>query len=159
MDPSKISPEMLALAKKMANGPMGKKIVEEMRKNGMDPSAVAEQFKQEMKLRKEDEPKRKVLHITTSRKCKVKSLPTSTLSTSSVAMLPGGGGVELPCSRVSVGGLEGREIKAVFDPERKGRNRRVSKIVGFDVGSDLILFDPHGDLTEEQLLSAESLLE
>lgn len=65
--------------------------------------------------------------------------------------------IKASCSRLAIGPLKGREIKAWYDPKSKKKNKRASKLVGFDVsGKVLIVGD--GDLNGDHFSEVEGML-
>lgn len=157
-----IPPDMLAKARSMAMSGKGQQFLNEMRKKGINPLEMRAKVKEERKrLRGENKPvgeSKTILHITSSRKVRSRSVPVATISSTVNLLLGCSDPVELSCSQLATGKLSGHTIKVWYNPKAVGKNRRSTKIIGFPTGSELVIVDHSGNLTEALLIEAESLL-
>jgi hypothetical protein len=160
---SQMTPDMMEQARKLAMGGQGKNILNEMQRRGMDPSAMrAQLLEQQRQLKglsaKSGDLTKKVIFITSSRQVKVRNIPTSSIQASATSLIKSTNVVELSCSRLAEGPLKGKTIKVWCDPERPGKNKRATKIMGFPVSGEILIVMEEGDLLENDFLAAEKLL-
>lgn len=158
---SKMTPDMMGQAKKMAMGGQGEKIRRAMAQQGMDPRALRAQLLEQqrmMRASKITEATKKAIQITTSRQAKPRTVPEGDCYATACRLLKSQGVVQLSCSRLATGPLAGKTIKVWYDTEAKGKNRRSTKILGFPVGSSLLIVMEEGDLTESDFIAAENKL-
>ena len=160
---SRMTPDMMEQARKLATGGQGKQIIREMQKRGMDPKAMRAQIQKEKRALRGQGTKPigetfQVILITLSRQSKSKSIPRDNINLTIGNILKCPSPVELSCSRLALGPLAGKTIKVWYDPERLGKNRRASKILGFPVGGEIVIILEGEDLTEKDFLSAEKHL-
>lgn len=160
-----MTPAMMEQARKLAQGGQGDQIKREMLKMGMDPRQMQVQLKEQRRqqrsldklLGKVDNNKRVVL-ITSSRQLKGRMFSSTSFRESIAHAVHTLNPVELSCSRLAVGPLEGKTVKLWYNPERKGKNQRSSKIIGFPIAGEAVIVMDEGDLTEEMVSAAEKLL-
>lgn len=158
-----ISPEKIKEAKKLAQSEKGKEILNACANKGIDSKVMRETYlaKQlETKgLSKDTTNKKVAVLITTSRQLKLRNIPLNNVSECADKIINSNQRpVELSCSRLAIGPLQGKTIKVWCDTTRKGKNRRLSKILGFNVAGDGLIIMEEGDLTEEHFIQAERLL-
>jgi len=157
------NPEVMEQARKLAMGGQGDQIMKEMRKRGMDPVALRAQIKHEKKLNRANTPKsniptQSVIHINASRKAKCVNMNKITMASDIAKLLHTDTPVELSCSRLARGPLAEKIVKIWYNPDTSGKNRRTSKIIGFDIGSDLIVVVLEENLTLVDFEKAEGFL-
>ena len=159
-----LPPDITNQARKLAMGGQGEQIMREMQKRGMDPVAMKKQFLQEQRKAKGQPTKstditKQIIYITTSRQVKTRKIVPDGLKAAVSSILHTENPVELSCSRLAQGPLSGKTIKAWYNPDALGKNRRASKIVGFNIGSELVIVLDGGDLKESDFIAAEKQLE
>jgi hypothetical protein len=155
-----ISPDMMEEAKKMISNGQGQQILREMQRRGLNPMDLREQLMEHqraMRVPKGTDGKRVVV-ITNNRQLRMRSVPADAVALGVHSILKSPTTKELSCSRLANGPLAGKTIKVWCDTENKGKNRRLSKIVGFPVGGDGVIVMEEGDLTEVHFLAAEKEL-
>ena len=155
-----MTPEIMEQAKKYATGTLGKQIKEEMMRKGVYNKEMKIQMEQQKKLYIEANNKvkgesKKVVIITSSKILKSKDIHPKILKTEALKIIGSDNAVEISCSRLAVGPLEGKTIKVWYDPNRKGNNNRASKIVDFKIAGELLIVMEEGDLTEADFKLAE----
>lgn len=160
---SRMTPDMMDQARKLAMGGQGDQIMREMQKRGIDPKAMREQMKEQQRaLRglggKHGDATTQVILITTSRQAKVRKIPRGNITAAVGSILKCPSPVELSCSRLAQGPLSGKTIKVWYDPEHAGKNRRASKIVGFSIGGEIVVVVDDEDLSEANFTAAEKKL-
>lgn len=158
-----MTPEMIEQAKKYATGTQGKQIKEEMVRKGIDNKEMKLKMEQQKKLYNEANNKakgegKKAIIITSSKIVKSKDIHIKILKTEVPKIIGCENPVELSCSRLAVGPLQGKTIKIWYDPNRKGNNSRASKIVDFKIAGELLIIMEEGDLTENDFKLAEKSL-
>lgn len=156
-----VTPDMMEQAQKLAMGGQGKQIIDEMQRRGIDPHAMrAQLLEQQRNLRglggKSDNTKRAIF-ITTSRQVKTRNIPSGSASSVASSIFKSQP-VELSCSRLASGPLTGKTIKVWCNPNLPGKNKRLSKIIGFPIGGEGLIVMEEGDLLEKDFLVAEKLL-
>jgi hypothetical protein len=62
--------------------------------------------------------------------------------------------MEIPCSRVCIGPLESNTIRLWYNPNRVGKNKKISKIVGFPICGEVVFEDKLNDLDTTTLEAA-----
>lgn len=160
----KVTPEMMEQARKMAAGGQGQNIMREMQRRGMDPHALRAQAANQRKALKglggkSSEATKQVILITKTRQLRVRKISPNSIQLSAANILHVPNPVELSCSRLAQGPLDGKVIKVWYDPDQRGVNRRARKIVGFPVGGDILIVVNDEDLTEADFLAVEATLE
>lgn len=152
--------DMMEQARKIAMSGQGEEIIQEMQNRGLDPKAMRSQMlEHQNSLRgistKSLELTKKVILITVSRKIKVRNIPLNSVSQSAENILHTSEPVELSCSRLARGPLKDAIIKVWYNPNHPGVNRRASKIIGFNIGGEILIVNNEGDISEDQFLTAE----
>lgn len=159
----RINPEMMEQARKMAMGGQGNQILKEMQKRGMDPYAMKSKLKEHQRAIKglgtKKGPTKKAVIVTMSRKIKSRDLVIDSIEACANSILHSTAAVELVCSRLAQGPLKNKSIRVWYDPRAQGKNRRASKIIGFNVGGDILVAIEDGDLTEKDFCNAEKCIE
>ena len=158
-----ITPEMMEQARKYAVGTQGKQIKKEMARKGVDNKEMKNQMEQQKKLYIEANNKakgeaKKVILITSSKIVKSKDIHVKILKSEAIKIIGSDDAIEISCSRLAVGPLQGKTIKVWYDPNRKGNNNRASKIVDFKMAGELLIIIEEGDLTEADFKLAEKSL-
>jgi hypothetical protein len=148
-----ITPEMMEKARKLISEGQGQQILKEMMKKGVNPSELKNKIlKQKKELKKANKTTiqkvsyQNVIHITNSRQAKVRKIQSDNIEVSVKAILNAPSAVELSCSRLSKGPFAKKTLKVWYNPEKPGKNKRSSKIMGFPVGSDLIILSVGDDI-------------
>ena len=143
----------------------GLKIMQNMQKRGIDPRAMRAEFLKQQNALKgiqkhEEGETQKAILITASRQLRCREIPTdkSKHKTVIAGALHCENPVELSCSRLAVGPLEGLEIRIWYDDNANGKNKRASKLVGFDVANEILVMVNDHDLSEEDFLTVEKML-
>ena len=160
---SQMNPNMMEEARKLAMSGQGDRVMQEMRRRGLDPNVMRSQLLEQQKAMRgtsskiADELKRAVL-ITASRVLKMRNIPGQNVQDAAFNIIKSGEPVELSCSRLALGPLAGKSIKVWCDPNRKGKNTRLSKIVGFPIAGEGLFVMEEGDLTEKDFVAAEHLI-
>lgn len=157
-----ITPEMREQARKHAVGPQGEKIKEEMLKQGVNNKTMLTNAKAQKKLyddmnNKAKGASQKAILITTSKLYKSKEIHPLILLTEAKRLIADDA-IEISCSRLAIGNLEGKTIKAWYSPNRKGHNNLASLIVGFDIAGELLIVMEEGDLSENDIRNVKKLL-
>ncbi len=155
-------PEMKEQAKKIATSGQGANIIKEMQKRGMNPHSMRAQMKAHKKnmslTENQGSKQKKAILITSSRQLRVRSVPENFTERDAASIIECEKPLEISCSRLATGLLLGKTIKAWYNPEIRGKNRRASKIVGFAIAGDLLIIMNEGDLDEHRFLQSEKLL-
>jgi len=165
-----ISPENLDAARGYAMSGQGTRLLRQLQDQGIDPRALASKSQKEMRLRRGLEkrasaklPTKKCILVTTARKLKERDLYLGELKRSAELILrctP----VSIPCSRLQLGPWENLRLTGWYSPSPLGgRNKRSSKLIGFEIASELILVATdlegnHVSITTAQLEAVEKLL-
>lgn len=157
-----VTPGMMEQARKLATGNQGQQIIREMQRRGFNPDAMRTQILEQQKAvrlanMQIGNTKRAIL-ITATRKLKIHNVPIDLSSTSVVNIIKSSEPVEISCSRLATGGLAGKTIKVWYDPTIGGKNKRLSKIIGFPASGNGLIVMEEGDLEEKDFLTAEKLL-
>jgi hypothetical protein len=158
---AQMTPEMMEKAKKMATGGQGQQLLRNMQRRGIDTQPMKAKLIAQQKALKnsiKSEPNKRTVLITAGRKLKIRNIPVASIQTSATRIIKSESVIELSCSRMASGPLQGKTIKVWYDPNRGGKNPRASKIVGFPIAGDLLIIMEEGDLTEEDFITAERLL-
>jgi len=154
-----ITPNMLEDLRKLTMGTQGKQIIDEMRRKGVDLDLMKSQLIERQKLLKKPSANpRKCVLITGNRQLKMRTVEPGLESLTATKIIQSGTPVEFSCSRLAIGPLSGKTIKVWCDPNRKGSNKRLAKILGFPVAGEALIIMYDGDLTEQDFISAEKLL-
>lgn len=158
-----ITPEMMSQARNLASGAQGNQIMREMQRRGMNPRAMKSQLADQqraMRVSNKNASTQRAILITASRKLKPRDISLISIQSSVPHIINSSSGtaVEISCSRLALGPLSGKTIKAWYDSHRPGKNKRASKIVGFAISGELLIIMEEGDLTEADFLAAEKLL-
>lgn len=156
---NEMTPELMEEARRLAMGGQGEEIMREMQRRGIDPNAMrAQMMAQQRALRglgSKTANTRRAVFITGNRQLKMKNIPLGAIEVAAGAMLNSDKAVELSCSRLAVGPLSGKSVKVWCDPERKGKNKRLTKILGFPIAGEGLIIVQDGDLEEKDFLEAE----
>ena len=157
-----VTPDMMEQARKLATGGQGQQILQEMQRRGFDPQAMKSQMMEQRRsmrgLGGKTEATKQAILITASRQVKIRNVSPTALQTAAGALIGTDSPVELSCSRLAAGPLQGKTIKVWCEPQRLGKNKRLSKIIGFPVSGEGLFVMEEGDLTEKDFLAAEKLL-
>lgn len=155
-----MSPEMVEKARKLAMNGQGDQIMREMQKRGINARDMKEQIKEQQRLTRASIPKDtiKAVLITTSRQLKSRDVSQVSIRAAAIKILRTDDPVELSCSRLAHGSLVGKTLKAWYDPNVKGTNKRASKIIGFQMAGELLVVMEEGDLSEKDFLISEKNL-
>lgn len=155
----KMDPDIMDKARRMAAGGQGQEILREMQRRGIDTNAMRAQILQQRKALQGLAPKKgdtkSVVLITSNRQLKIRTIPINLIQAAAENIIGSPKIVSLSCSRLAIGPLKGKTIKVWCNPEVKGRNRRLSKILGFPIGGDGLIVVEEGDLDEQSFLTAE----
>jgi len=162
-----MTPEMNAKMSKLATSGNATQMLKHMQQKGMDPLAMRKQIKkqeQEQKDLRKANPQahvetKKAILITTNRQTKIRDIPVALVKETAQKIIKSPDTISMSCSRLALGPLENKEIRAWYDPKHQGKNKRTSKLVGFPIGGELLLICEDGDLTEEDFITAEKLVE
>jgi hypothetical protein len=174
-DPSKISsimeesvghmtPQMQEQAKKMASSGQIGTVMKEMQRQGKSPFQMKKEMDAQHKLFKSTQPKpsgpmKKVIVITSSRQVRVKSIYVADIQKVANEMTKATVAVGLPCSRLAVGPLYGKQITVWYDEKNPTKNKRASKLIGYTVGGEVMIVMESGDLDETTFIESEDLIE
>lgn len=158
-----VTPEMMEEARKIATGSQGQNILKIMQRRGVDPNSMKAQALQQQRTLKGLVSKtgitKKCILITGNRQLKIRNIPIGSEQISAINIVKSNNPVELSCSRLATGSLEGKTIKLWYDPELKGKNRRLTRIAGFPIAGSGLIIMKDGDLDEKDFISAEKLLQ
>lgn len=158
-----MTPDMMEQVRRMAMGGQGQQVLQEMRRRGLDPNAMRSQLLEQQRairgMSANNDNTRLAVLITASRQLKMCNIPLGSVQPAVANIIKSGEPVELSCSRIALGPLAGKTIKVWCDPSRKGKNKRLSKIVGFHVAGEGVVIMDDGDLTEKDFLAAERLVD
>jgi len=156
-----MTPDTMEKAKRMAMSGQGAQILKQMKKKGIDPRQMKDQFIAQKKAHDEankiQNPK-KILLITVSRQLKTKIISADTIESSAKDLLKTEDAIQLSCSRLAIGKLTNKTLNIWYDPKYIGKNKRASKILNLPIGGNLLIIMDEGDLTEQDFLSVETLL-
>ena len=150
---SLITPELVEKAQQMASPGSVSNIMSEMKDKGMDPHKIQSQAKKAMKTASSKGPQKKVVLVTTSRKFKSRSISTTDIKSSICTILLTPSPVELSCSRLAIGPLDGKRVKIWYNPSAPGKNRLASKLVGFPIGGEIVITSPDTDIVDSDIIS------
>lgn len=155
-----MSPEMLEKIKSLAMGGNPEQLMKEMQRKGLDPAAMKAKLAEQQEMLKHMVPKAAVdfrtgVLVSNSRQLKPRKLSKFNTTAAALAILKTADAQEIACSNLSV---SGKTIKAWYNPNIKGINKRASKIAGFKVGGELLLIAEDNDLSIQEVESAESKL-
>jgi hypothetical protein len=156
-----VSPDLIEQAKKIIGAGGASGVLEEMRKRGMDPHALKSALSTKQKILQSlnKDGNKSVIVINQARKLKNKKISHESINISASHLLKCVDPVELSCSRLAVGPLAGKTVKIWYDPSKTSRNRRASKLLGFNVGGDIMILVKDGGLSEEDFIEAEAMLD
>lgn len=137
--------------------------VENLKDSGLDQKVVKKQAldrqKQERGLKIGDLPTRKCIFMKNNSVIKIQKVVIGSEENAATHFIKSGTPIVLSCSRMSIGPLVNKRIKIWCNTEHKGRNKRLSKILGFPIGGEALIFvDETADLTVEMFLEAEKML-
>jgi hypothetical protein len=162
-------PKMKKVLTNLSQSDQGKKILEGMKKTGVNPTKVrADLKKQEKEAKKmkkleageDDRIRYQALLITRARKVRPVSLPFDATLTDVRKVFPSTASVtELACSRLAIGPLSKKMVKIYYDQTDQSVNKRTKRLVGFKIGGDLLLSVPGHQLTEKELDLVEMMLQ
>lgn len=158
-----ITPSMMEQARKYANGEQGKKIKEEIVRQGVGNRATLENMKEQKKLYDQANIKskgnsQKAILVTSSKQIKIKEIHPKILREEAGKILKTDNPTEISCSRLSKGPLNNKTIKVWYDEKCKGNNKRATKIIGFQIAGDLLIVVENEDLSERNFREVEKLL-
>lgn len=152
-----ITPEMRDQAARLIKGGQGQEILKQLQKRGINHRDLRRTMKKNRKGNVNIKQKLiSVIHVTSTRQVRTKQIPEdlSTLDT----ILKTSNYEEISCENLAKGPLENKEIKLYYNPEVKTKNRRVSKIVGPNIGGDVVIIVTGYNISEKEFLAAEKLL-
>jgi len=158
---SQAGPEMIEHAKKLAAGPEGQAMVREMQSKGMTPAQAKNLKKQMKKVQAELAPPRpscQAVLIRATRVAKSIELPIESPEKAAASLLRGESPALLNCSRLSAGPLAGKPVKVFCDPAISARNKRISRLAGFPLGGDVIVFCQGSALSLADFEALEKIL-
>ena len=150
-------------ARSLASTTNREQLRKEMLNNGINTKTMRTEMKEQKKmmykLYKNNNSSRKGIYITQSRQIRNRIVPLKDMQkyTERIFNIPDA--IEMSCSRLALGPLTGKSIKAWYDPSITSVNKRATKIVGFKMGGGLLLIIDYEDLEEETFLAAERILE
>ena len=155
-----MSPEMLEKIKSLAMGGNPEQLMKEMKRKGLDPVAMKAKLAEQQEMLKHMVPKAAVdfrtgVLVSNSRQLKPRKLSKFNTTAAALAILKTADAQEIACSNLSV---SDKTIKAWYNPNVKGINKRASKIAGFKIGGELLLIAEDNDLSIQEVESAESKL-
>jgi hypothetical protein len=160
-----LTPDLMEQAKKMVNSGSGQieQLMKEMQKKGVNPETLkSEVFKATRQLKsaklRDGSAGHTCLLINQKRQCKTREYSPGAEKYLAVNALHCSAPVEISCSRLAIGPLAGKVVKAWFDATNKARNRRSSKLAVFAVGGELLIIVEDHDLTEHELTIVEQML-
>jgi hypothetical protein len=158
-------PEIKDQARNMAVGPQGEKIKKELQAGNVELASLRASMKAQKKLMNKiqaqnQEVTRQIIIISPKGKVSNQSFTLSALMNPGETILRSPQVVQLPCSRLALGPLNGKNLSLWYDEKKTYRNKRANKI--FDdianiVGEVLIIMD-EGDLLLRDFLVAEKSL-
>lgn len=157
-------PSMMEHLSSVMNTEEGKDILSSMGKSGLIPPHLKNQIQKNQHLLKnlpkprKKQPMKNVLYISQSRVLRTKSIPVALTQTSINTLLNCKTPLELPAKALSIGPLTDKNISIWYNPTIKGKNRRATKLVGLNVGSDIVIVNNEGDLSETDFLEVEKML-
>lgn len=154
-----LSPDALGKLKKVVFDKKDQ-IMKEMKRKGIKPKEIKEKFIEgKKKLLALTKPQtKKAVIITPSRQMKTKNVPVNFTVESANSSLNAISAVGMTCSQLCIGNLSEKTIKIWYDPTISNKNKRATKIAGFEIGGSLLITCDEGDLTEEDLSTVEQLL-
>ena len=95
------------------------------------------------------------LLITASRQVKQRWVPLDNVRLCISQNIHTDNPIEMACSRLSIGPWADKTIRLWYNPERKGNNKRASKLAGFGVGGEIfIMLDKH-DIQIDEFIYCE----
>lgn len=159
-----VSPEMMDQARKLVNGGQGDRILKEMQRRGLNPHAMRSKIKDHQKNMKglgtsRSGPMRKAIIITLSRKLKSRNIPIDSTKISIDSILKSTDtSVEILCSRLSQGPLVGKTVRLFYNSLATSKNRRASRVAGFQIGGDVLCMIDDYDITESDFVLAEKCI-
>lgn len=159
---SQMSPQMIEQARRLANGGNAAELMTMMKKKGVNIKKIKSDMKQQKKLQNRAAvqlagPTQSVILITTGRKHKLKSLHINNMK-DEILKIVGESGIELSCSRLAVGPLEGSSIKLWYNTSYLGKNKRTTKLIGFPIGGPAIIVADRA-ISIDEFLAAEKMLD
>lgn len=162
-----MDPELKAKAERLARGGQGKQLQQLLQKNGVNMKQIRSQALANQRAQRglgSTNPTQSALLITKSRQLKTRQVPkgdgassTADLAACAKTILNCTDPVEISCSRLAVGPWVGKKIKIWYNDAYLGKNRRTSKIVGYPIGSEILIIGDDA-LTEADFLEVEKLL-
>lgn len=160
---SQLTPEMMDQARKYASGTQGEQIKQELNRQGAANKTTLQVMLKQKKLYSQINNNakgeaKKVVLITTSKQIKNKEVHKLTLEAEAKRLVGSDDALEISCSRMSVGPLLGKTIKAWYSPGRKGFNNLASSMVGFNIAGELLLIMEEGNLLESDVRDAKKYL-
>lgn len=159
---TQMTPEVMEQAKNFMNAENREKIMQQFSNSGLNAPSVRGQMIQQLNslkgLQSKSSSTKQIIIITNARKLKTRNISINSSTSSIAAILKIPDPVQLSCSRLATGSLSNKTINVWYNPNSPGKNKRLSKILGFDAGGEAIIICEEGDLTEQAFINAESSL-
>ena len=173
---SNLTPDFIDNAKKLFSNGKSQELLKSLKKEGINLddlksklSPHIDTFKSMSKNTKH--PTQKCILITSNRQLKVRYLPVSNVSIipldkepnhnlfiSTSKLLKISNPTNFICKRLSIGIFSNKEVTIWYDKTQAGKNKRASKIAGFNIAGDILISLHNEDLNESDILSIEKLL-
>lgn len=135
---------------------------ERIRDLGVNPKEAKRDALEKMRLEKglgaTNSPKKKCISMAGNGQIKQISIVISTDENNAINIIKSGTPSASSCSRLSVGPLLGHTIYIWRNPDHKGKNKRLSKILGFPAGGEALIIMEDQDLTVEAFLVVEKIV-
>ena len=140
---------------------LNEKLQEAMGKKNMKRSKIRKMQKQVKKemaaANRREGDKMKIVNITSSRQMKERTIFADDYQKDIYKLLKCVTTDCIDCPSLSVGPLEGKEVKVYFDRDAKTKNKRLTRMTGYVIHGQAFFVVEGEDLTVEDLTAAEKL--
>ena len=139
----------------------GKKLSENVKKSGLkrkDALKAQKQMKKQEKLLNPPQIQKNAVMITFNRKIKNIKLNTKNIEESIKKLIKPNELAEIKVPNFSVGKFENINIKIWYDPSLGGVNKKISRLLGYNISGDVIILCDNQDFTSNDFLYIEKLI-
>lgn len=163
---NRMSPETMAQMRQLYGNAgtqtaLNERLKEAMNNKNMKRSQIRKLQKQAKKemaaANKREGDKMKIVQVTSSRQMKERTIYADDYQKDIYRMLKCMTTDCIDCPSLSVGPLEGREVKVYFDRDAKTKNKRLTRMTGYVINGQAFFVTEDEDLTTADLAAAEKI--
>lgn len=139
----------------------GKKLSENVKKSGLkrkDALRAQKQMKKQESLLNPKQIQKNAVMITLNRKIKNVKLNSKNIEESIKKLIKPNELAEIKLPNFSIGKFENINIKLWYDPSLGGVNKKISRLLGYNISGDVILVCDGQDFTDNDFLYIEKLM-